>query len=106
MVRFNRTYTIKVIRKSGPDSPNWNGGKTTCRGYVYIYKPDHPFATKNGCVLEHRLVMEEHLGRFLSPRKWIIHHKNGIRSDNRIENLELMTKSQHSTHHAIIQHKK
>jgi len=68
---------------------NWNGGKI-CRGggYILILKPEHPFCVKDGYVCEHRLVMEKFLGRYLTKEE-IIHHINGIRNDNRIENLRL-----------------
>lgn len=65
------------------------GGRMICDGYVYISKRDHPYATKAGYVCEHRLVMEKHLGRYLNPDE-VVHHKNGIPDDNRLENLQLL----------------
>ena len=65
-----------------------NLGTSAQRGYVTEYVPDHPFATKQGMVLQHRLVMEQMIGRYLERRE-NVHHKNGNRKDNRPENLEL-----------------
>ena len=69
-------------------------------GYKYIYKPNHPNAINGGrYVAEHRLVLEDKIGRFLTNDE-VAHHKNGDKRDNRPENLELMTFSKHSSHHA------
>lgn len=72
----------------GEKCPNWKGGRKHCDGYIYIWKPEHPGANARGHIMEHRLVMEGHLGRLLEPREEI-HHKNGVKDDNRIENLVL-----------------
>jgi hypothetical protein len=61
---------------------------TTQARYITVYTPNHPFSTKQGMVLQHRLVMEQILGRYLE-RHENVHHKNGDRTDNSPENLEL-----------------
>lgn len=84
----------------GPDHYNWKGGRTyQADGYVLIYAPQHP-AGRNakGYVLEHRLVMERVLGRYLTPHE-LVHHKNEVKDDNRPENLEIMSRSSHMSHH-------
>jgi hypothetical protein len=70
------------------------------QGYVLISVPEHPISlarrvrgSSNCYIREHRLVMEKHLGRYLEPYE-TVHHKNGVRDDNRLENLELWHKSQ------------
>lgn len=80
----------------------WKGGRRiNDQGYILIYKPDHPRATKNnGYVREHDLIMEEMLGRPLEQHE-IVHHMNGNKQDNRIENLELTDRSKHQNIHRI-----
>ena len=62
-------------------------------GYILIYKKDHPNSCKSGNIKEHSYVMSEFLGRPLKKGE-NVHHKNGIRDDNRIENLELWSTAQ------------
>lgn len=69
-------------------------------GYIAVYFPDHPNSTKDGYIMEHILVMEALLGRHLKKGE-CIHHKNQIKSDNRKENLQLMTNSEHMRLHSI-----
>jgi hypothetical protein len=80
--------------KTGEKNHRWKGGRRISpKGYVLIYKPDYPGPKHGGkYVLEHRLVMEEMIGRQLKPEEHV-HHKNGIKADNRPENLELWTGS-------------
>ena len=68
--------------------------RLTTRGYVEVWKPDHPMAQKSGYMMEHRLVMAEYLGRMLDPSE-VVHHKNEVKTDNRLENLELLAKVEH-----------
>jgi hypothetical protein len=85
--RFLHSHNLKTINHSGEKHWNWNGGRTKLNGYWYIYKPDHPFANNSGYYAEHRWIYEQHYNCCLLP--WIdIHHKNGKRDDNRIENLQ------------------
>jgi hypothetical protein len=64
----------------------------TRNGYVKIYDPGHPNAQKRGWIFEHIRVMADHLGRPLLPEE-NVHHRNGVRGDNRLGNLELWTRS-------------
>lgn len=68
-------------------------GGVTKFGYIRVYAPDHPNAQARGYLFEHVKVMSEHLGRPLKPHE-NVHHKNGKKDDNRIENLELWSTCQ------------
>jgi len=78
---------------------NWKGGQYKTSGYIYEYAPWHPDSEKRkGYVEQHRLVMENHIGRKLNPDE-LVHHINEETTDNRIENLQLMTRPEHIRYH-------
>ena len=113
--KLDRTY-IKVIRakhhfcdincrneweKDITHHPAWKGGQIKRLGYVFIKVKDHPHADILGYVKRSRLVMENHIGRYLTPNE-TIHHKNFDREDDRIENLELFSNiGEHTRFHAL-----
>lgn len=69
-------------------------------GYVRVFMPDHPSVSGNGWLFEHRMVMSDHLGRPLRKGE-NVHHKNGIKDDNDIDNLELWFSPQPSGQRVI-----
>jgi len=77
----------------------WKGGRfKEHHGYVYVrlYPGDffYPMIDANSYVREQRLMMARHLGRCLLPNE-VVHHENGVKDDNRLDNLVLLTKGQH-----------
>ena len=81
----------------------WKIEKIVSKGdydYAVVFK--HPTATKHGYVLEHRIVIENSLGRLLNPKE-VAHHKNGDRKDNRLENLKVMKRKEHCSKHGLKQ---
>jgi hypothetical protein len=82
-----------LLDKNGKPK-NYKGGRLKQYGYIKILVKDHPFSDSKGYVFEHRVIMEKKIGRYLKAYEFV-HHRNGIRDDNRIENLEIMTKRIH-----------
>jgi len=97
-----RRYCSWACRKkhyTGERNPTWKGRYKNHGGYIVIRDGLVPKKFKSmitcGHVLEHRLVMAQHLGRSLE-RHEVVHHLNGIKDDNRIENLELYPLYEHT----------
>jgi hypothetical protein len=99
--KYQRCRSCAKKGKVESANANWKGGryKSSRHGYVFIrLRPGdffYPMVDCDGYVREHRLVMARHLGRCLQPWE-IVHHKNGIRDDNRLENLQLIQEMQHN----------
>lgn len=78
----------------GKDNSNWKGGKHyTKSGYIKIYQPTHPRSI-GGYIWEHQFVWENANEMYL-PDGWVIHHMNGIKDDNRPENLKAVSRKEH-----------
>jgi len=79
---------------SGSNNPSWKGGRQTRKdGYIFVWMEE-------GTFLEHKAIMEKHIGRKLRANE-AVHHKNRIRNDNRLENLQLLTHAEHKAIHAL-----
>ena len=91
---------IKKMIYKGSNNPKWRGGKIQrSDGRVFIYAPEHPNANLNGShILEYRLIAEKKIGRMLTDKE-IVHHKDGDVTNNGLDNLDVITLSEHAKIH-------
>ena len=83
------------VHRFGPSTSQWKGGvRKHCEGYIQLKRRDHPHSNKDGYVLEHRIVVEKQIGRFLLPNEEV--HHLGEKDDNRP--YLLMAFISHSAH--------
>ncbi len=106
MIGGDKSEAVKAgLKKKYPNgrfgkiAGHWKGGKRTFKGYTMIYSPEHP-VNNQGYIFEHRLVVEKKLGRYLKSDE-IVHHLNGIKTDNRYENLEVVSRKDHVHRHYV-----
>jgi len=87
------------FEKAIENRPAWKGGQVKMLDYVFLKVVGHPFSNDCGYVKRSRLVMEQYLDRYLTSEE-TIHHINGIRDDDRLENLMLFAnQGEHKTYH-------
>ena len=92
LTRVMRAHGFRSVKGKGSKGETnyfWRGGRNLdADGYVRVKQPDHPRASQIGYVLEHRLVMEQQIGRYLEPHE-VVHHKDGNKQNNHPSNLAL-----------------
>jgi len=98
--RWLVSYGIPLRTKSqsmmGKKNPVWKGGFTYNKyGYKQIRIPEHPRANEGGYIFEHIVVWEKANGKLLST-DYVVHHLNGIKDDNRAENLVALKRNEHA----------
>lgn len=106
LIMFKKGYIPWNKEKTMPQTTkekhwNWKGGRLKYGSdrYIYVFNKQHPFATKSGYVAEHRLIMEKSIGSYLKPKERV-HHKDGNKTNNKIDNLKLYkSESHHQKYH-------
>jgi hypothetical protein len=98
--RENMSKAVKKRYQNGERSHSYKGGILhKPEGYILREDKNHPLVTGSGYVREHRLVMEKHIGRYLTKEE-VVHHINDDKADNSITNLRLFTSnSEHTRYH-------
>jgi hypothetical protein len=99
-VGYSNAAVVRWARSNGVEIQDTyhQGFIRTDSGYIKLHVPEHPRADAKGYVQEHVLVMEKHLGRYLTDDE-VVHHKDYSKDNNRLDNLQLMTDRDHRALH-------
>jgi hypothetical protein len=84
--------------RRGNGNPSWNGGQKFSNGYLWLKCENHPHANAKGYVKRSRLVVEKSIGRMIDSSE-CVHHINGIKDDDRPENLQIVSVADHAKIH-------
>lgn len=92
-------YRAKLSAAHKGKPHDWANKRRIVHNYISLFEPTNPMSNKTGYVYEHRKVMADSIGRPLL-RTELVHHINGIKTDNRIENLQIVSRFEHSQIHS------
>jgi len=88
------------------NNPNWKGGEYKSQGRYFVRAKDHINAYQNGYVLRARYIVEQEIGRYLTPEEQV-HHINFTKTDDRVENLYLFpSAAEHARYHNLLEAQK
>lgn len=105
--KYKQGHNLKTIDHNGENNYFWNGGiAKTNNGYIKTYSPNHPYKQHDNYIHTHRLIYENYLSIIMDedvyiPNNYDIHHINGVKTDNSLTNLQLVTRKEHMKIHMI-----
>lgn len=97
--RHTEEHKAKISATHKGRTHDWTTKRRIQHGYISLFEPENPMSNKGGYVYEHRKVMAESIGRPLLKTE-LVHHVNGIKTDNRLNNLQIVSRFEHAQIHS------